>query len=71
MSQVTGDSCAKAFLRSWVRNFGLPTEALCDNGPSFISKLWNKVHELLGTLVSYTPPLHPQSLGHLEGQHKD
>ena len=45
--------------------------ATTDNGPSFVSKVWAKVHENLGTIVSYTPPLHPSSLGHLERQHRD
>ena len=71
MAQVTAEACAKAFLRSWVKNFGLPTEALCDNGAAFVSKLWAKVHDMLGTIVKYTPPQHPQSLGHLERQHRD
>ena len=26
---------------------------------------------MLGTIVNYTPPQHPQSLGHLERQHRD
>ena len=29
------------------------------------------MHNALGTIVTYTPPLHPESLGHLERQHKD
>ena len=51
-----------------MQRFGLPT---CYNGKAFIAKLWKGLHDTLGTIVSYTPPLHPQSLGSLERQHKD
>ena len=71
MASATAEACAKAFIRSWVKTFGLCDTALSDNGPSFVSKVWAKVHENLGTIVSYTPPLHPSSLGHLERQHRD
>ena len=71
MASATAEACSKAFIRSWVKTFGLCDMATTDNGPSFVSKVWAKVHENLGTIVSYTPPLHPSSLGHLERQHRD
>ena len=71
MAHATADSCAKAFIRSWVKTFGLCDTACSDNGASFVSKVWTKIQENLGHIVSYTPPLHPSSLGHLERMHRD
>ena len=36
---------------------------------TFISIIWTKLHENLGTVVNYTPVYHPASLGGLERQH--
>ena len=71
MAQATAEACVKAFTRSWIKTFGLPDECTTDNGASFVSKLWTKLHDDLGTIISYTPPLHPASLGHLERMHRD
>ena len=71
MKEATAESCCQAFLEGWVALFGLCDQAITDNGNTFISKLWTKMHEQLGTLVSYTPVYHSASLGHLERQHRD
>ena len=71
MAEATANACAKAFLRSWVKTFRLPDGAVSDNGASFVSNVWAKVHETLGTVVSYMPPLHPASLRHLLRTHRD
>ena len=71
MKEATAESCCQAYLEGWVSSFGLCQEAITDNGNTFIAKLWTKMHEQLGTLVSYTPLYHSASLGHLERQHRD
>ena len=71
MVEATSESCLTAFLHEWVPRFGIPCQAVSDNGSTFIAGLWKRLHEELGTIVSYTPPLHPQSLGSLERQHRD
>ena len=71
MVDATAKSCLLAFITEWIPRFGLPSQAVSDNGSSFISQLWKGIHEALGIVVSYTPPLHPQSLGSLERQHRD
>ena len=71
MKEQTSEACTEAFIQNWVPTFGLPYEAVSDNGAAFIGGLWKGIHEALGTIVTYTPPLHPQSLGSLERQHKD
>ena len=67
----TSEACVQAFIQHWVPTFGLPAEAISDNGPCFVSNIWKGLHDALGTIVTYTPPLHPQSLGSLERQHRD
>ena len=71
MAESTAKACLTAFLHEWVPRYGVPLSAVSDNGSSFISGLWKDLHEALGTVVSYTPPLHSQSLGSLERQHLD
>ena len=71
MKEATAESTCQAFLEGWVAHFGLCREAISDNGNTFISKIWSKMHERLGTMVSYTPVYHSASLGHLERQHRD
>ena len=71
MKEATAESCCHAFLEGWVAQFGLCREVITDNGNTFIANLWKKMHEDLGTLVSYTPVYHSASLGHLERQHRD
>ena len=71
MAEATSASCCTAFVRGWVRTFGLPTTATSDNGGTFISKLWRDMHDKLGTIVTYTPPFHPASLGGVERQHRE
>ena len=70
MKEATARSCADAFIQGWVQRFGLPCRAISDNGSTFISGLWRDLHERLGTIVSYTPPYHPSSLGHVERTHR-
>ena len=71
MTEATSKACADAFLAGWVPTFGLPSFVSSDNGPSFVSAVWKDLQEALGTVISYSPPLHPQSLGALERQHRD
>ena len=71
LTDATSQACVDAIIQGWIPRFGLPCQAISDNGPSFVSNIWKGLHDSLGTIVSYTPPLHPQSLGSLERQHAD
>ena len=71
MKEANANTCCEAFLGHWVSRFGLPRTACSDNGNTFVAQLWSKMHESLGTLVTYTPPYHAASLGSLERQHRD
>ena len=71
MPEATAKACATTFVREWVPRFGLPSHASSDNGPSFVAAVWKGLQDTLGTVVNFSPPLHPQSLGGLERQHRD
>ena len=71
MPEATAENCVKAFIRGWVKQVGLPFEAVSDNGNTFISKIWKGLHESIGTLVKYTPLYSPSSLGLAERQHRE
>ena len=71
MTEATSANCARAFIRHWVRHFGLPTHAQSDCGSAFLSNMWKDLHEQLGTIVSYSPVYRPAANGHIERQHKE
>merc|ERR1711951_64188 len=70
MPVATAQSCSDALIRSWISRFGLPDQATSDNGTTFTAQLWSKLHEDLGTIVTYSPVYHPSSVGHIESQHR-
>ncbi len=41
--------------------FGFPEAVLSDNGPQFISKVWESLWERNGTKTKHTTPYHPQT----------
>ena len=53
MPEATSANCANAFIRHWVKHWGLPTHAKSDNGNTFIANLWRDLHAKLGTIISY------------------
>ena len=71
MPEATSANCANAFIRHWVKHWGLPTHAKSDNGNTFIANLWKDLHAKLGTIISYSPLYHPSSLGSVEREHKE
>ena len=71
MAEATSTNCVNAFIRGWIKEKGLPSEAISDNGNTFIAKMWQGIHEKLNTIVSYTPLYSPSSLGLAERQHRE
>ena len=71
LTSASAENCCRAFIDNWISRFGLPHQAVSDNGNVFISKMWKMLHERLGVMVQYTPVYHPASLGHLERAHRD
>ena len=68
---ATAAACATAFIRGWVRNYGLPSRISSDNGVSFTSKLWSNLQDELGIMVDYAPVYAPWAVGTVERQHLD
>ena len=52
LAEATAQACCDAFVSQWVSRFGLPDAATTDNGNTFVSQLWTKLHENLGTIVT-------------------
>ena len=71
MPVATSAQCATAFIRGWVRHFGVPLQAESDQGKPFIANLWRELHKRLGVIVSYSPVYRPAAVGHVERQHKE
>ena len=71
LTKPSSDQCCDAFIRGWIRNFGIPARITSDNGNTFTSQLWADIQAKLGSIVQYTPLYSPQSLGGVERQHKD
>ena len=71
MPTATTTECANALIRGWISQFGLPRTAGSDNGVQFVSQVWQKLQEELGTIVAYSPFYSSQSLGAVERQHRD
>ena len=69
--EATSINCAVAFIRGWVARFGVPKNASCDNGNTFISNLWDDLQAALGVKIQFTPLYHPSSLGGIERKHRD
>ena len=54
--EATSESCATAFIRGWLKTFGLPRVVTSDNGNTFVAQLWKGLHKALGIEVAYPPP---------------
>ena len=71
MAEATTTSCATAFIRGWIRNWGLPSRISRDNASTFTSKLWAGIQEQLQIVVDYSPTYAPWAVGTVERQHRD
>ena len=62
LTKPSSDQCCDAFIRGWIRNFGIPARIISDNGNTFTSQLWADIQAKLGSIIQYTPLYSPQSL---------
>ena len=56
LTEATSENCARAFIRGWIKHFGLPRIVTSDNGNTFVAQLWKDLNQTLGIEVAYTPP---------------
>jgi len=61
---------AEIFVNQIVSRHGVPLEVHTDQGRNFESKLFAELMKLLGIKKTRTTPLHPQSDGQVERQHR-
>jgi transposase InsO family protein len=57
---------AEIYLDRVVRLHGIPKTIISDQGPQFISRFWERLHESLGTKLICSSAYHPQTDGQTE-----
>ena len=63
LAEATSENCAQAFIRGWLKHFGLPRVVTSDNGNTFVANLWQGLQKSLGIEVAYTPPISSELIG--------
>ena len=48
LSSITAESCARAFISTWISRFGVPALLTSDRGAQFTSSIWLEVCSVLG-----------------------
>lgn len=71
ITDATTETCARAFIFSWVSRFGVPTDITSDRGSNFTSSLWSAIiNRGLGANLHHTTAYHPQANGLVERFHR-
>ncbi|XP_027171714.1 uncharacterized protein LOC113771319 [Coffea eugenioides] len=60
------EKLAKLYLDEIIRLHGIPVGIVSDRDPRFVSPLWQKMQEMLGTKLSFSTTYHPQTDGQSE-----
>ena len=63
---VSAAEVAKAFVNTWVFNYGPPVELVSDNGTCFTSKYFQDVCRIMSIQNNFTTTYHPQTNGQVE-----
>jgi len=66
----TAQTAAEALLHKVITIHGCPVKLVSDQGPHFISGVWNALSARLNIKISLTAPRHPQSNGVAERVHR-
>jgi hypothetical protein len=61
-----GRELADLYVSRIVSLHGVPKNIVSDRGPQFTSRFWKKLHEALGTKLSFSTAYHPQTGGQTE-----
>ncbi|KII68535.1 Pol polyprotein [Thelohanellus kitauei] len=70
LSDISAESCAKAFKSTWISRFEVPLQITSDRGRQFTSQLWTAMSKLFGTSLTHTSSYHPQANGLVERFHR-
>ena len=70
LSSILAESCACAFLYTWILRFGVPAVLTSNRGGQFTSFVWAGVCSSLGISASTTTAFHPQSNCMIERFHR-
>ena len=62
-TDITAEESAKLFTEYFVRDEGLPTVILSDQGSVFMRKFWKEVWRLMGVTLAISSAYHPQTDG--------
>ncbi|XP_017617969.1 uncharacterized protein LOC108462545 [Gossypium arboreum] len=57
------EKLAKLYISEIVRLYGVPVSIISDIDPRFTSRLWKKLHEVLGSQLDFSSAFHPQTDG--------
>ncbi|KAH0652758.1 hypothetical protein KY289_030436 [Solanum tuberosum] len=60
------EQLAKIYVKVIVRLHGVPLSIISDRGTQFTSKSWRKLHDELGTQLTFSTTFHPQTDGQSE-----
>ena len=67
---ITAESCARAFISTWILRIEVPALLTSDRGAQFTSSVWSEVCSVLGNSHIQTTNNHPQSNGMIERFHR-
>lgn len=70
INDISAETIARAFYRSWISRFGVPARLTTDQGRQFESELFRHLTRILGTQRSRTTAYHPQANGCVERWHR-
>lgn len=70
VSDITAETCARAFITGWVARFGCPSRITTDRGRQFESELFKSISSILGAEHRPTTSYHPACNGMVERLHR-
>ena len=70
MPAANAKNVCNAFIRGWLQRYGKCDSIICDNGNTFIAKLWTDLQRVLGVEVVFVPRYHQSTNGAVERQHR-
>lgn len=68
---TTTESVARAFIRTFYRQHGLPVAIVSDRGTQFVSLIWKRICQLLGIVRRLSTAFHPQTDGATERMNQE